>query len=153
VFRAYHKPAGTNNHYIFAVKQSTRSLAQPDAKEIKNEAEILQILDHPGVIKSSEIFQEGANYQLVLEYALNGDFQSFIKANKLDYDTKVHFMAQMVTVLDYLRSQGVVHRDLKPANWLIDQDWNLKLADFGSAQVRKLTKLKLQKVRSAAEYE
>ena len=99
------------------------------------------------------MFQEGGNYQLVLEYALHGDFQSFIKANKLDYDAKVHFMAQMVAVLDYLRSKGVVHRDLKPANWLIDQDWNLKLADFGSAKVRKLTKLKLKKVRSAAEYE
>lgn len=37
----------------------------------------------------------------------------------------------MVSGLSYAHSQGVVHRDLKPENILIDQNGNLKIADFG----------------------
>ena len=37
----------------------------------------------------------------------------------------------MVDALDYCHKQHVVHRDLKPENILLDEDLNVKLADFG----------------------
>jgi carbon catabolite-derepressing protein kinase len=38
-----------------------------------------------------------------------------------------------MTGLKFCHSQGVVHRDLKPENLLFDQDFKLKIADFGFA--------------------
>ena len=35
--------------------------------------------------------------------------------------------------LAYCHAQGVVHRDLKPENLLLDQHFNIKIADFGFA--------------------
>ncbi|KAF2297704.1 hypothetical protein GH714_002355 [Hevea brasiliensis] len=35
--------------------------------------------------------------------------------------------------MEYIHSQGVIHRDLKPENVLIDQEFHLKIADFGIA--------------------
>jgi len=35
--------------------------------------------------------------------------------------------------MEYIHSQGVIHRDLKPENVLIDQDFHMKIADFGIA--------------------
>lgn len=89
----------------------------------------------------------------MLEYALNGDLFSFVKNTALSYDAKVFYIAQMVAILGYLREEGVVHRDLKPANFLIDEDWNLKIADFGSALTGVRSKLGLTKTMSASEFE
>jgi cyclin-dependent kinase len=44
------------------------------------------------------------------------------------------FMRQLVAGIKYCHSHRVLHRDLKPQNLLINEDGNLKLADFGLAR-------------------
>ena len=43
------------------------------------------------------------------------------------------FMTQMVQSLDYMHNLRCVHRDLKLENILVDEQLNLKIADFGFA--------------------
>jgi serine/threonine protein kinase len=40
----------------------------------------------------------------------------------------------MAEALSYIHKQGFFHRDLKPENLLIDQEFNIKLIDFGIAK-------------------
>jgi serine/threonine protein kinase len=47
----------------------------------------------------------------------------------------------MIEVMGYMQSKGVVHRDLKLENILVDNDLNLKVADFGFATYKKINKL------------
>ena len=39
----------------------------------------------------------------------------------------IYFVAQIVSIIEYLASKNIVHRDLKPENFVVDNKYNLKL--------------------------
>lgn len=52
------------------------------------------------------------------------------------------FIGQLLDSLDYMHTKRVVHRDLKLENVLVDDQLNLKIADFGFASYKSIDSLK-----------
>lgn len=71
---------------------------------------------------------------IVLELAQGGELFDFI-ANTGRFEEKVarYYFKQFMEGLDYCHSKGITHRDLKPENVLLDNNFDLKIADFGFA--------------------
>ena len=70
----------------------------------------------------------------MLELALVGQlFDVIVKSGKLSEKMARHFFKQLILGLDFCHTQGFSHRDLKPENLLLDNEYLLKIADFGFA--------------------
>ncbi|OMJ72812.1 hypothetical protein SteCoe_28645 [Stentor coeruleus] len=62
----------------------------------------------------------------------NGELFDYIVArNRLNESVAANFYHQILNATEYIHQLKIVHRDLKPENLLLDDKFNLKLADFG----------------------
>jgi len=133
----------TNTNEMVAIKIiDQKSVMQKNMfdqikKEIVTEITIMKQLDHPLVIEIKEVLASRSKIFIVMEYASNGDLQSYLesKGGKLSEDEARKIFRQMVEGLQYIHSQGFCHRDLKLENFLLDSQGNVKISDFGSSNV------------------
>ena len=71
---------------------------------------------------------------IVLELALGGELFDFVAiSGRFNEPLARFFFHQFMRGLLYCHEQGIAHRDLKPENLLLDNNFTLKIADFGFA--------------------
>lgn len=109
----------------------------------KNEVEIMQELTHPYIINMLTFSDEGVLKNpggktrenliyLTLELASGGELFDFIaQTGSFSEPVARYYFHQMIDAFEYLHSRGISHRDMKPDNIMLDDDFNIKIADFG----------------------
>lgn len=109
-------------------------------QRIRREAEVLQQLDHPGIVTLLEVVDDGDDLILVMDYLPGGTLAGRVGEDGPLPSAQVRELGdRLLDALAVAHRQGVVHRDIKPANVLFDADGNAALADFGAAIHRDAT--------------
>ncbi|KAF8555084.1 Pkinase-domain-containing protein [Imleria badia] len=98
---------------------------------VQREVEYMRTLRHPHIIKLYEVISTPTDIIIVLEYA-GGELFNYIVNNGRMPETRARrFFQQLISGIEYSHKLKIVHRDLKPENVLLDDDLNVKIADFG----------------------
>lgn len=109
-------------------------------QRIRREAEVLQQLDHPGVVALREVLDEGDDIVLVMDFLPGGNLaQRVQEVGPLAPEEVGRLADRLLDALAAAHRQGIVHRDIKPANVLFDAAGDPHLADFGVAVHRDAT--------------
>lgn len=86
---------------------------------------IIQLIDHN--------LEDKVVINLVLELARGGDLFNYIFVMNKGFPEPIarYYFRQLIEAMEFMHNNNVVHRDLKLENLLLDENYKLKIADFG----------------------
>ena len=100
----------------------------------QREARAMADLDHPHIVRITDIGEEEGQQYLAMEYVAGLDLKRYIKEHApLSNEEAVRIMGQILLAMRLAHTHGIVHRDLKPQNVLLTPDGDAKVTDFGIA--------------------
>jgi len=133
VYLAEHKAL----HQPVAIKVLNKEFVHNDniRKRFLAEARNLFTMNHPNIIKVTDLIDEEDTVAFVMEYLEGQTLKEYLDAKgKLRDDEIKNLFVQMLDAVAYVHEKGLIHRDIKPSNFMVSGKGIIKLLDFGIAK-------------------
>ncbi len=100
------------------------------------EAQACARLSHPNIVTVYDMGEDAGRLYIVMEFLDGDELRHFITSRKmLPLEDKLSVMLQVCDGLHYAHQNGIVHRDIKPGNIFLLRNGQVKILDFGIAQI------------------
>jgi serine/threonine protein kinase len=107
-----------------------------DLRRFLEEARVMDRLRHPNIVRVNGVDRIDGKVVIDMEYVRGKNLQEILRVEGvMPLDRALDIAAQVLDALDYAHSMQTVHRDIKPANILVGRDGEIKLVDFGLAEI------------------
>jgi non-specific serine/threonine protein kinase/serine/threonine-protein kinase len=120
-----------------AVKLLAGPLQVGDFPErFRQERQILASLDHPNIARLLDggVSEDRIPY-FVMEFIAGSPIDEYLRSHALAVPEKLRLMEQVCRAVSYAHCRLILHRDLKPSNVMVNARGEVKLLDFGTAQL------------------
>ncbi|XP_013410819.1 receptor-interacting serine/threonine-protein kinase 1 isoform X1 [Lingula anatina] len=139
VYHAHHKDWGE----VAVKKVLETEVTARQIRDLEKEARKLWSVSHDNIVRLIGVVMETNEYALVMDYMSHGSLLNFVIDHKVPFPLQVQMIYQIILGVNYLhtRNPAILHLDLKGHNVLVNEDFNVKLCDFGLAQWRSYSRL------------
>ena len=122
-------------------------------KKFKKEAETLALLDDENIVKIYDVGQDDNLHYIAAEYIDGMTLKDYIRTcSPIPVEEIVKLSQQILHGVKHAHERGVVHKDLKTQNILLDEYKNVKITDFGIADIMDEDVTRTQSLMGTPQY-
>ncbi|HMV87053.1 MAG TPA: serine/threonine-protein kinase [Blastocatellia bacterium] len=120
-----------------AVKVLPRDLLheQDFYERFRREAKLIAGLENQAIVPVYDFGEQDDQPYIVMRLMAGGSLANRLERGPFSLSRASAILTRLAAALDRAHARGIIHRDLKPANFLLDEDSDPYIADFGIAKL------------------
>ena len=111
-----------------------RALFRKQKEKFRKEAARLRAINHPGVVKVSDEFEENGTAYYVMDYVRGKSLDDMLRDGQLNEKKSVQYIKQVLSAIEAVHDAGILHLDIKPSNVMINENNKAIVIDFGASK-------------------
>ena len=120
--------------YVKAAVKIVDKTVTRKKKEARNEIKLLQALKNDYIIPLKHLEEDQFHVYIFTPFYNHTDLYSYIQLNGIFSESMARkLFSQMLKSIQYLHSMQICHHDVKLDNFVMNNDYQIKLIDFGFA--------------------
>ena len=133
LYKAFDPPL--ERHVALKVLREEHLKNEEFVRRFLKEGKVIARLSHPNIVTVYEVQLEREPIYIVMELLEGRSLDKVVREETLPLRQIVGIGIDVAKALGYAHSKGIVHRDIKPSNIILSPHGEVKLTDFGIAQV------------------
>ncbi|MFQ5674845.1 MAG: serine/threonine protein kinase [bacterium] len=122
------------------------------SRGFQEEANLIAKIQHPNVVAIYEHGRFERWHYFATEFVDGLDLRSLLEDGKLPADLAWFIIVEVAKGLKAAHKENIVHKDIKPSNVLISNAGEVKIADFGMADLRQGQSNAVEEIRGTLGY-
>ena len=114
--------------------KSKHELVDKYKRKFIGEAKALSGLEHEGIVRVSDVFEENGTAYFVMDYVDGQSLAGLCKNGPLPEMHALYYIRQVCEALAYVHDHNRLHLDIKPGNIMVKADGRTVLIDFGASK-------------------
>jgi len=123
-----------------AIKRlNTQEIDEEALDSFRKEVAVMSKLRHPNALLFMGACTTPGNLMIVMELMPRGSVHDLIRKEQVSFKRKMMMAKEAALGMNWLHCSkpAFIHRDLKAGNLLVDQNYTVKVADFGLAHMKE----------------
>ncbi len=155
-FGSVYAAINLDSGHLMAVKEirlQDPTLIPTIANQIRDEMNVLEVLDHPNVVSYHGIEVHRDKVYIFMEFCSGGSLAGLLEHGRIEDEQVIMVYAlQLLEGLAYLHESGIVHRDIKPESKFHLTGWSESLTNTARHTPQSQWRYQIRRLRRSKSY-